>query len=50
MSGMSRRVLAILVTAVFLVVVLATTIVSVGRYCLTSDGGDTRCLPASGDR
>ena len=30
---------------VFVVVVLVTTAVSLGRYCLTSDGADTRALP-----
>jgi hypothetical protein len=35
----------LLTLIVFGVVVVGTTIASVGRYCLTSDGGDTSALP-----
>ncbi|MCA9753038.1 MAG: hypothetical protein KC591_12655 [Gemmatimonadetes bacterium] len=41
-----RRVIAAIVIIVFGMVVVATTVVSLGRYCLTSNGGDTRGLPA----
>lgn len=36
-------VLAVLV--VFATMTLVTTAVSLGSYCLTTDGGDTRALP-----
>jgi len=39
------RILATVVLVLFGLAVVSTTIVSVGRYCLTSDGGDTRELP-----
>ena len=38
------RGLASLLLIVFAVVVTVTTGVSLGRYCLTSDGGDTAAL------
>ena len=41
------RVAAAVVAAAFLLVTLTTTVVSVGRYCLTSHGGDTRDLPGA---
>jgi hypothetical protein len=44
-----RRVLAVVVVVLFGLVVVTTTVVSVGRYCLTSNGGDTRELPRGGD-
>ncbi|MCH9649422.1 MAG: hypothetical protein K0U98_14365 [Deltaproteobacteria bacterium] len=31
--------------AVFVLVTLITTVVSLGHYCLTTDGGDIRALP-----
>ncbi|NNE44016.1 MAG: hypothetical protein HKN12_07390 [Gemmatimonadetes bacterium] len=43
--GPRTRMTAAIVVTAFLAVSLATTIVSVGRYCLTSHGGDTRGLP-----
>lgn len=42
-----QRVAAAIVLVLFAMTVVATSIVSVGRYCLTSDGGDTRGLPAA---
>jgi len=39
------RILAAALALVFAFVVVTTTVVSVGSYCLTSDGGDTRMLP-----
>jgi hypothetical protein len=39
------RVAAALLIALFGFVVVTTTVVSVGSYCLTSDGGDVRELP-----
>jgi hypothetical protein len=44
------RVLAAVLIVVFSIVVIVTSIVSVGSYCLTSDGGDTRNLPAHGSQ
>lgn len=37
--------LAGLLLALFFVVTVATTVVSLGRYCLTTDAADTRSLP-----
>ena len=31
--------------ATFVLVTLTTTVVSLGQYCLTTDGGDVRHLP-----
>ena len=39
------RVVAIAIVLAFLVVTTTTTVISVGRYCLTSDGADTAALP-----
>ncbi len=39
------RVLAAGVLLAFLVVGVATTVASLGAYCLTSDAADTRALP-----
>ncbi|HEX2574117.1 MAG TPA: hypothetical protein VH877_31515 [Polyangia bacterium] len=39
------RLVAAVLLMVFLVVVVATTAISLGRYCLTSDGADTSALP-----
>ena len=39
------RVAAAVLIVVFALVVVSTTVVSVGRYCLTSQGADTRGLP-----
>ncbi len=36
-----QRVIAGFMLGVFLLVVVTTSVVSLGRYCLTSDGGDT---------
>jgi hypothetical protein len=41
---------ALVIAVVFAVVVVGTTIASLGRYCLTSQGGDTRDLPSASDR
>jgi hypothetical protein len=43
-----KRTVALVVLLVFGLVVVTTTVVSLGRYCLTSDGGDTRQLPSAG--
>jgi hypothetical protein len=40
-----QRVAAAVFLLFFALTVVATSIVSVGRYCLTSNGGDTRGLP-----
>jgi len=40
------RVAAAAVIVVFALVATVTTVVSVGRYCITSDGGNTADLPA----
>jgi hypothetical protein len=40
-----QRGLAALLLAVFSAVVVATTALSLGGYCLTSDGENTRGLP-----
>ena len=39
------RLVAGVMLMVFLVVVVVTTAISLGRYCLTSDGADTSALP-----
>lgn len=39
------RALALALLAVFLLATVATSVVSLGTYCLTTDGGDTRALP-----
>jgi hypothetical protein len=39
-----QRLLAGLFVALFLLVTVATTVVSLGRYCLTTDAADTRAL------
>ncbi len=39
------RVAAVLMLVVFSAVVISTTVVSIGRYCLTSDGADVQALP-----
>lgn len=39
------RILAAVLIVLFAMSVVTTTVVSVGGYCLTSDGGDTRHLP-----
>ena len=40
------RLLAGLLLALFFGETVATTVVSFGRYCLTTDAADTRTLPA----
>lgn len=40
------RILAAALVLVFGLAVVVTTVISVGTYCLTSDGGDTRSWPA----
>ncbi len=40
-----KKTLVVVIVVVFAAVVVTTTIRSVGRYCLTSDGGNTRELP-----
>jgi hypothetical protein len=46
----AQRLLAGLFIALFLLVTVATTVVSLGRYCLTTDAADTRALPAASGR
>jgi hypothetical protein len=46
----AQRLLAGLFIALFLLVTVATTVVSLGRYCLTTDAADTRALPAGSGR
>ena len=41
----ARRWVALAIAVVFGAVVVVTTTISVGGYCLTSDGGNTRGLP-----
>lgn len=41
------RVVATAVLAVFILVVIVTTVVSLGAYCLTSDGSNVSGLPQS---
>jgi hypothetical protein len=43
----AQRLLAGLFVALFLLVTVATTVVSLGRYCLTTDAADTRALHSS---
>ncbi|MCI0426597.1 MAG: hypothetical protein L0Z46_01110 [Nitrospiraceae bacterium] len=43
----TARVVATVVLAVFALVVTVTTVVSLGSYCLTSDGSNTSGLPLS---
>ena len=44
------RLLAGLLLVLFLLGTMVTTVVSFGRYCLTTDSTDTRALPARGHR
>jgi hypothetical protein len=41
-----KRTVAAIIAVVFALVVVSTTVISLGRYCLTSDGGNTRELPS----
>jgi hypothetical protein len=41
----SQRLLAGAFVALFLLVTVVTTVLSLGRYCLTTDAADTRALP-----
>lgn len=41
------RLLAGLLLALFFGATVVTTVVSFGRYCLTTDAADTRALPGS---
>jgi hypothetical protein len=43
----AQRLLAGFFVALFLLVTVATTVVSLGRYCLTTDAADTRALRTS---
>jgi len=43
----SQRLLAGVFLALFFLVTVATTVASLGRYCLTTDAADTRALPAA---
>jgi hypothetical protein len=43
----TARVVATAMVAVFALVVTVTTVVSLGAYCLTSDGSNTSGLPQS---
>lgn len=45
-----QRLLAGLFVALFLLVTVATTVVSLGRYCLTTDAADTRALRTTSAR
>jgi hypothetical protein len=45
--SLTARVVATVVLAVFALVVTVTTVVSLGAYCLTSDGSNTAALPQS---
>ncbi len=45
--SLTARVVATVVLAVFALVVTVTTVVSLGSYCLTSDGSNTSGLPQS---
>jgi hypothetical protein len=40
------RLLAGLLLALFFVATVVTTVVSLGRYCLTTDAANTRALPS----
>ena len=44
------RLLASVLLVLFLLGTMVTTVVSLGRYCLTTDSTDTRALPARGHR
>jgi hypothetical protein len=44
------RLLAGLLLVLFLLGTMVTTVVSLGRYCLTTDSTDTRALPSKGER
>ena len=44
-APLAIRIVAAVLIALFGFVVVSTTVVSVGNYCLTSDGGDVRALP-----
>ncbi|MFL6236245.1 MAG: hypothetical protein ACJ76N_24145 [Thermoanaerobaculia bacterium] len=44
------RLLAGLLLVLFLLGTMVTTVVSLGRYCLTTDSTDTRDLPSKGER
>jgi hypothetical protein len=39
------RLLAAALLVLFLGAAVTTTVISLGRYCLTTDGSDTRALP-----
>jgi hypothetical protein len=41
------RLLAILMLALFFGATVVTTVISLGRYCLTTDAANTRALPGS---
>lgn len=41
----SFRLLAAALLLLFLGAAVTTTVISLGRYCLTTDGSDTRSLP-----
>lgn len=43
-SSATRRLLVACITVLFLVASLAATVLSLGAYCLTTHGGDTRRL------
>jgi hypothetical protein len=43
--GRWRRAAVYILLALFLAATVATTAVSLGRYCLTTDAADTRALP-----
>ena len=45
--SLTARVVATAVLAVFVLVVTVTTVVSLGSYCLTSDGSNVSGLPQS---
>jgi hypothetical protein len=42
------RLFAGLLLVLFLLGTMVTTVVSLGRYCLTTDSTDTRALPSGG--
>lgn len=44
------RLLASLLLVLFLLGTMVTTVVSLGRYCLTTDSTDSRALPTRGHR
>jgi hypothetical protein len=44
------RLLAGLLLAIFFLGTVVTTVVSFGRYCLTTDATDTRALPSGARR